>query len=218
MSTCNLTSALYKNLKEEFEILHKAAANFKKFSKLAQALDNEELATELSMVHKKLNRGLSDHSHLGVLGDTVGDLFFKDQEKMDALLLQRKEYHTTKKKRLKKIIDDSDSDEDSDWNPGDEDEEGEWIELFQDEEEYRKHYDTDDEESDEDEDEDDESEDEDENGESEDEDEESDDEDEEDDQDEDEWVTIESSEINVDGKKIKVFDISLGWTWSEEDL
>ena len=36
--------------------------------------------------------------------------------------------------------------------------------------------------------------------------------------DEDEWVTIESSEINVDGKKIKVFDISLGWTWSEEDL
>ena len=36
--------------------------------------------------------------------------------------------------------------------------------------------------------------------------------------DEDEWVTIESSEINVDGKKLKVFDVSLGWTWSEEDL
>tara|TARA_R100001163_G_scaffold43340_1_gene32706 strand:- start:23 stop:628 length:606 start_codon:yes stop_codon:yes gene_type:complete len=36
--------------------------------------------------------------------------------------------------------------------------------------------------------------------------------------DEDEWVTIESSEINVDGKKLKVFDISLGWTWSEEEI
>ena len=36
--------------------------------------------------------------------------------------------------------------------------------------------------------------------------------------DEDEWVTIESSEINVGGKKLKVFDVSLGWTWSEEDL
>jgi len=34
--------------------------------------------------------------------------------------------------------------------------------------------------------------------------------------DEDEWVTIESSEINVGGKKLKVFDVSLGWTWSEE--
>ena len=36
--------------------------------------------------------------------------------------------------------------------------------------------------------------------------------------DEDEWVTIESSEINVGGKKLKVFDVSLGWTWSEEGL
>ena len=36
--------------------------------------------------------------------------------------------------------------------------------------------------------------------------------------DEEDWVTIESSEINVNGKKLKVFDISLGWTWSEEDL
>ena len=36
--------------------------------------------------------------------------------------------------------------------------------------------------------------------------------------DEDEWITIESSEINVDGKKLKVFDVSLGWTWSEEGL
>ena len=36
--------------------------------------------------------------------------------------------------------------------------------------------------------------------------------------DEDEWVTIESSQINVDSKKLKVFDVSLGWTWSEEDL
>ena len=36
--------------------------------------------------------------------------------------------------------------------------------------------------------------------------------------DEDEWITIESSEINVGGKKLKVFDVSLGWTWSEEDL
>jgi len=36
--------------------------------------------------------------------------------------------------------------------------------------------------------------------------------------DEDEWITIESSEINVGGKKLKVFDVSLGWTWSEEGL
>lgn len=36
--------------------------------------------------------------------------------------------------------------------------------------------------------------------------------------DEDEWVTIESSQINVGSKKLKVFDVSLGWTWSEEDL
>ena len=36
--------------------------------------------------------------------------------------------------------------------------------------------------------------------------------------DEDEWVTIESSQINVNGKKLKVFDVSLGWTWSEEVL
>ena len=36
--------------------------------------------------------------------------------------------------------------------------------------------------------------------------------------DEDEWITIESSEINVGGKKLNVFDVSLGWTWSEEDL
>jgi hypothetical protein len=29
---------------------------------------------------------------------------------------------------------------------------------------------------------------------------------------------IESEVIEVDGKKIKAFDVSLGWTWSEEDL
>lgn len=36
--------------------------------------------------------------------------------------------------------------------------------------------------------------------------------------DEDEWVGIEASYINVDNKQLKVFDVSLGWTWSEENL
>ena len=32
---------------------------------------------------------------------------------------------------------------------------------------------------------------------------------------EDEIITIERSEFNVNGKTIKAFDVSLGWTWSE---
>tara|TARA_R100000951_G_scaffold100568_1_gene91417 strand:+ start:600 stop:1211 length:612 start_codon:yes stop_codon:yes gene_type:complete len=36
--------------------------------------------------------------------------------------------------------------------------------------------------------------------------------------DEDEWITIERSEFVVNGKTIKAFDVSLGWTWSEEVL
>ena len=36
--------------------------------------------------------------------------------------------------------------------------------------------------------------------------------------DEDEWVTIEKSEFDVNGKTIKAFDVSLGWTWSEEEI
>jgi hypothetical protein len=36
--------------------------------------------------------------------------------------------------------------------------------------------------------------------------------------DEDELIGIEASYINVNNKQIKVFDLSLGWTWSEEDL
>ena len=36
--------------------------------------------------------------------------------------------------------------------------------------------------------------------------------------DEDEWVGIEVSYINVDNKQLKVFDVSLGWTWSEEEI
>jgi hypothetical protein len=36
--------------------------------------------------------------------------------------------------------------------------------------------------------------------------------------DEDEWVGIEASHIDVNNETIKVFDVSLGWTWSEEDL
>ena len=35
--------------------------------------------------------------------------------------------------------------------------------------------------------------------------------------DEDEWITIERSEFVVNGKTIKAFDVSLGWTWSEEN-
>jgi hypothetical protein len=36
--------------------------------------------------------------------------------------------------------------------------------------------------------------------------------------DEDELIGIEASYINVNNKQIKVFDLSLGWTWSEEKL
>ena len=36
--------------------------------------------------------------------------------------------------------------------------------------------------------------------------------------DEDEWITIEKSEFEVNGKTIKAFDVSLGWTWSEEEI
>ena len=36
--------------------------------------------------------------------------------------------------------------------------------------------------------------------------------------DEEDWTTIEFSLIPVKGEVIKVFDVSLGWTWSEEDL
>ena len=36
--------------------------------------------------------------------------------------------------------------------------------------------------------------------------------------DEDEWITIEKSEFDVNGKTIKAFDVSLGWTWSEEEI
>lgn len=36
--------------------------------------------------------------------------------------------------------------------------------------------------------------------------------------DEDEWVGIEASHIDVNNETIKTFDVSLGWTWSEEDL
>ena len=35
---------------------------------------------------------------------------------------------------------------------------------------------------------------------------------------EDDIVTIERSEFNVNGKTIKAFDVSLGWTWSEEEI
>ena len=36
--------------------------------------------------------------------------------------------------------------------------------------------------------------------------------------DEEEWIKIESENISVNNQTKKVFDISLGWTWSEEDL
>ena len=36
--------------------------------------------------------------------------------------------------------------------------------------------------------------------------------------DEDDWIKIEAEHIDVNGKTKKVFDISLGWTWSEEDF
>ena len=36
--------------------------------------------------------------------------------------------------------------------------------------------------------------------------------------DEDELIGIEASHINVNNKQIKVFDVSMGWTWSEEVL
>jgi len=29
---------------------------------------------------------------------------------------------------------------------------------------------------------------------------------------------VESELININGKNIKVFDVSLGWTWSEEEI
>jgi len=35
---------------------------------------------------------------------------------------------------------------------------------------------------------------------------------------EDEIITLERSEFNVNGKTIKAFDVSLGWTWSEEEI
>ena len=36
--------------------------------------------------------------------------------------------------------------------------------------------------------------------------------------DEDDWTTIEFSLIPVNNEVLKVFDVSLGWTWSEEDF
>ena len=36
--------------------------------------------------------------------------------------------------------------------------------------------------------------------------------------DEDDWIGIEAEYIDVNGQTKKVFDISLGWTWSEEDI
>ena len=36
--------------------------------------------------------------------------------------------------------------------------------------------------------------------------------------DEDNWIGIEAEYIDVNGQTKKVFDISLGWTWSEEDF
>jgi hypothetical protein len=36
--------------------------------------------------------------------------------------------------------------------------------------------------------------------------------------DEEDWVGIEAEYIDVNGQTKKVFDISLGWTWSEEDF
>ena len=35
---------------------------------------------------------------------------------------------------------------------------------------------------------------------------------------EDEIITIERSEFNCNGKTIKAFDVSMGWTWSEEEI
>ena len=35
---------------------------------------------------------------------------------------------------------------------------------------------------------------------------------------EDEIITLERSEFNVNGKTIKAFDVSMGWTWSEEEI
>ena len=35
---------------------------------------------------------------------------------------------------------------------------------------------------------------------------------------EDEIITLERSEFQVNGKTIKAFDVSLGWTWSEEEI
>ena len=35
---------------------------------------------------------------------------------------------------------------------------------------------------------------------------------------EDEIITLERSEFDVNGKTIKAFDVSLGWTWSEEEI
>ena len=35
---------------------------------------------------------------------------------------------------------------------------------------------------------------------------------------EDDIITIERSEFEVNGKTIKAFDVSLGWTWSEEEI
>jgi len=35
---------------------------------------------------------------------------------------------------------------------------------------------------------------------------------------EDEIITLERSEFSVNGKTIKAFDVSMGWTWSEEEI
>ena len=36
--------------------------------------------------------------------------------------------------------------------------------------------------------------------------------------DEDELIGIEASYININNEQIKVFDVSMGWTWSEEEI
>ena len=36
--------------------------------------------------------------------------------------------------------------------------------------------------------------------------------------DEDDWIGIEASHIDVNNETIKAFDVSLGWTWSEEEI
>jgi hypothetical protein len=36
--------------------------------------------------------------------------------------------------------------------------------------------------------------------------------------DEDDWIGIEASHIDVNNETIKAFDVSMGWTWSEEEI